>query len=177
MRLGVFCSASDKLPKKYYEFTKDFAHLMAKKDMTLIYGGASIGMMGTLSSEVMNKGGKAIGVIPKVILEREVPDKNLTELIVTEDMHERKQKIYDLSDAIAVLPGGFGTLDETFEFMTWNQLGIHQKSLAFINFDNFFDPLKELFNKMEAEKFIKNYDSFEPKFFNSVPEYFKWVVQ
>ncbi|MCB9092269.1 MAG: TIGR00730 family Rossman fold protein [Halobacteriovoraceae bacterium] len=176
LSLAVFCSASNNVPKKYFERTAQFGALIAERGYHLIYGGASVGLMGTLADSALAKKARVTGVIPTVILQREVAHKNLAELIETENMHGRKEKIYHLCDAVAVLPGGLGTLDEAFEFMTWNQLGIHNKKIGFLNWFGFFDPIREFCLNAQKEKFIKNYDNFTPSFFEDDKEFLNWIA-
>lgn len=128
--------------------------LLAKHQVQLIYGGGSAGLMGLIADEVMNGGGKVTGIIPKLLLEWEVEHRGISELIICDDMHERKRKIYSKADAAIILPGGFGTLDELFEIVTWNQLTIHDKSIFILNSDGFYDALIKHIEKMKEECFL-----------------------
>ena len=139
--MGVFCGAKDGVGSSYNELAYSIGKKLANLSIGLVYGGAKIGLMGTIADSVMNNGGHVVGVIPKQILELEVAHNGLSELIKVEDMHSRKKAIYDYSDSFLVLPGGFGTLDELFEVLTWNQLNIHKKPVQLINLNGFFDNL------------------------------------
>lgn len=156
---------------------KNFGEKIVENQYDLIYGGASVGLMGTLADSVLAQGGYVTGIIPRFIQEREFQHKSIQNLIVTDTMHERKTKIYDKSDAIAILPGGFGTLDEAFEFMTWIQLGLHHKKIAFLNWEQFYTPIKAFCDNAREKNFIKHYDHFEPKFFDSTDQFFQWLQE
>jgi len=121
---------------------------MADKGIRLIYGGGSIGLMGVVASAVLNNGGKVTGVIPRFLQELEVGKADVTELIVTENMHSRKHTMFDLSDGFISLPGGLGTLDETFEIMTWKQLQVHEKPLIILDVAGYWSELKELMDAL-----------------------------
>lgn len=127
---------------------------MVKKDLALVYGGASVGLMGMLADQVLELGGQAIGVIPKSIQRREIVHTGLTELYETETMHERKATMANLSDAFLILPGGFGTLDEFFEVTTWAQLGSHTKPIGVLNTCGYYDGLFTFFRRAIEEQFI-----------------------
>lgn len=127
---------------------------MAENNITLVYGGGSAGIMGTIADSVMENGGKVTGIIPKLLLEWEVQHRGITELIICDDMHIRKRKLYSLCDAALILPGGFGTLDELFEIVTWNQLTIHDKHIYILNSGGFYDHLILHINRMKEEEFL-----------------------
>jgi uncharacterized protein (TIGR00730 family) len=152
--LAVFCGSKDGSSKIYIRHAKELGLLFVKKQITLVYGGGSVGIMGTIADEVMNNGGKVIGVIPKVLVSWERQHKSLSELIVVDDMHIRKKKMYDLCDAAVILAGGFGTLDELFEMVTWNQLSIHDKLIFIINSNGFYDHLLVHIKTMQEEGFL-----------------------
>ena len=133
--LAVFCGSKNGSNPLFVQHAIELGKLLAKNNITLIYGGANIGIMGAIADSTMNNGGKVVGIIPKVLVDWERKHEEITELIITEDMHDRKKIIYERSDAVLVLPGGFGTLDELFETITWNQLSIHEKHV-FICTDN-----------------------------------------
>ena len=128
----------------------------AKKNIQLVYGGAKIGIMGKVAEGALTNGGKVIGVIPEFLTLKEVFHEGLTELIVTQNMQERKLKMHDLSDGIIMLPGGFGTLEEFFEMLTWSQLGLHQYPIGILNTNGFYDPLINMMQQMVTEGFVKN---------------------
>lgn len=117
---------------------------MARRDMALVYGAGSIGIMGILADSMYNNGGRVTGIIPEFLDEIEVGRHEIQEFIVTPSMHERKAMMFKLSDAFVVLPGGLGSLDETFEIITWRQLGLHDKPIIIVNIDGYWDPLLKL---------------------------------
>jgi uncharacterized protein (TIGR00730 family) len=125
----------------YANVARDFGALLATSNIALVYGGGHVGLMGIVADAVLAGGGKAIGVIPRMLWDREVGHHNLTELHVVESMHERKAMMASLSDAFVALPGGLGTLEEIFEVWTWAQLGIHCKPLGFLEANGFYAPL------------------------------------
>lgn len=128
---------------------------MVEQGITLVYGGASVGIMGTVADTVLREGGQAIGVIPALLEGREIAHKNLTELHRVSTMHERKSKMIELADGFVALPGGFGTLEEFAEVFTWSQIGLHQKPVGLMNINNYYDPLLSLINKMTDEQFMQ----------------------
>ncbi|WHY67693.1 TIGR00730 family Rossman fold protein [Neobacillus sp. SuZ13] len=154
-RLAVFCGSSLGASKAYREGAIQLGKELAKRNITLVYGGSSIGLMGAVADTVISEGGHAIGVIPRVLEEREISHKGLTELIKVETMHERKAKMADLSDGFVVLPGGTGTLEEFFEMFTWGQIGLHQKPCGLLNIEHYYDPLLSLFDHMIDQKFLQ----------------------
>lgn len=127
---------------------------MAEYNVRLVYGGGSAGIMGIIADSVMQNGGKVTGFIPRLLLEWEVQHRGITELIICDDMHERKKRIYSISDAAIILPGGFGTLDELFEIVTWNQLTIHDKEIYILNSGGFYNHLIEHIEVMKQEQFL-----------------------
>lgn len=152
--LAVFCGSHAGKNPRYQEATVELGTLMAKHNVRLIYGGGNVGIMGTIANTIMERGGKVTGVIPKVLLEWERQHKGITELIVAEDMHERKRTMYSLCDAALILPGGFGTLDELFEMLTWNQLSIHDKEIFILNTEGFYTHLLAHIRHMQEEQFL-----------------------
>ncbi len=152
--LAVFCGSKNGNNPLYFEHTIQLGKLLAKHDITLVYGGGNVGIMGRIADEVMNNGGKVIGVIPQVLVEWERQHTAITELFVVDNMHVRKKKMYELCDAAIILPGGFGTLDELFEMVTWNQLSIHDKTIFILNSGGFYDHLIAHINKMQEESFL-----------------------
>jgi hypothetical protein len=128
---------------------------MCEKDITLVFGGGRVGVMGLIADAVLERGGKAIGVIPQFLMDKEVGHSGLTELIITESMHQRKQRMADLSDGVITLPGGFGTMEEFFEVLTWLQLGLHNNPIGLLNFDKFYTPLLNQIDLMVEKKFLK----------------------
>ena len=152
--LAVFCGSKNGNNPVYTEHAKELGKLLAKKNITLIYGGGSTGIMGAVADAMMEGGGKVIGIITKKLVDWEHQHKGITDLSIVDDMHIRKQKMYDLCDAAVILPGGVGTLDEFFEMVTWNQLSIHDKKIYIINSDNFFDFLLKHIQQMEKQGFL-----------------------
>jgi len=152
--LAVFCGSKNGNNPVYTEHAKELGKLLAKNNIPLIYGGGSTGIMGAVADAMMEGGGKVIGVITKKLVDWEHQHQGITDLSIVEDMHIRKQKMYDLCDAAVILPGGVGTLDEFFEMVTWNQLSIHDKKIYIINSDNFFDFLLKHIQQMEKQGFL-----------------------
>ena len=152
--LAVFCGSKNGNNPVYTEHAKELGKLLAKNNITLIYGGGSTGIMGAVADVMMEDGGKVIGVITKRLVDWEHQHEGITDLSIVDDMHIRKQKMYDLCDAAVILPGGVGTLDEFFEMVTWNQLSIHDKKIYIINSDNFFDFLLKHIQQMEKQGFL-----------------------
>ncbi len=153
--LCIFCGSNKGKNGSYKQAAEDLAKLLVKDDIALVYGGASIGLMGILADEVLKRQGKVFGVMPKSISRKEIAHGGLTELFVVDSMHARKQKMYDLSDAFIALPGGIGTLEEFFEILTWSQLGLHKKPCGILNTDGYFDHLLKFLDHMVDEKFLK----------------------
>lgn len=137
--LAVFCGSKPGINPLFAEHAAQLGKLLAEHNVKLIYGGGSAGLMGIIADSAMEKGGNVKGVIPKILLEWEVQHRGITELVISNDMHERKKIIYSLCDAALILPGGFGTLDELFEIVTWNQLTIHDKEIFILNSGGFYD--------------------------------------
>ena len=131
------------------------ATVLVAEKITLVYGGGSVGVMGVIADDVLKKKGEVIGVIPQFLMDKEVGHKGLTEMIITENMHQRKQKMADLSDGFIILPGGFGTLEEFFEVLTWLQLGLHAKPIGVLNVNGFYDPLFMQLDVMVKNRFLK----------------------
>ncbi|MFE4426536.1 TIGR00730 family Rossman fold protein [Peribacillus butanolivorans] len=152
--LAVFCGSSKGASTVYLEAAKKLGKELAKRNITLVYGGACVGIMGAVADSVLEAGGKVIGVMPSFLEKREISHKNLTELIVVDSMHERKAKMAELADGFIALPGGPGTLEEFFEIFTWAQLGLHHKPCGLLNINHYYDPLVALFNHMSDEQFL-----------------------
>ncbi len=153
-RLAVFCGSSNGSSDVYIESAKKFGKELAKRNIALVYGGASVGVMGAVADSVLDEGGYVIGVMPSFLDDREIAHKDLTELIIVDSMHERKAKMADLADGFIALPGGPGTLEEFFEIFTWAQLGLHNKPCGLLNINHYYDPLITLFNHMSDEQFL-----------------------
>ena len=152
--LAVFCGSKSGNNPLYIEHAKQLGKLLAEKNITLIYGGSSKGIMGAVANAVLERNGKAIGIIPKVLTEWEHQHLGLTELHEVADMHVSKELIYSKCGVASMLPGGYGTLDEFFEMLTWNQLSIHDKKIFVLNSGGFYDHLILHLKKMEEENFL-----------------------
>lgn len=139
----------------YVEAARSLAKILASNDITLVYGGASVGIMGQLADAALEAGGKVIGVMPQELVDREVAHLNLSELIVVGSMHERKAKMAKLSDGFIALPGGLGTFEELFEVLTWAQLRFHNKPCGLLNTDGYYDQLVSFLDHSVNEGFIK----------------------
>ena len=159
--LAVFCGSKTGNNPLFKEQAMQLGHLLAGKSITLIYGGGNKGIMGAVSNAVLEKDGKVIGIIPSILKEREHHHEGVTELIVVEDMHTRKKMLYEKCDAAIILPGGYGTMDEFFEMLTWNQLSIHDKKIFILNTAGFYDHLLSFAQTMQSEGFL--YDKIEDK--------------
>jgi uncharacterized protein (TIGR00730 family) len=144
-RICVYCGTSSTRDPAVEEEIKDFGKELARRGIGLVYGGSSLGMMGVLADEVIAAGGKVIGVIPEALVGREAAHKHVTELKVVHTMHDRDQTMFDLGDAFVAFPGGFGTLDQILEMITWKQLGIHGKPVVIANIGGYFNPLIQQF--------------------------------
>ncbi|MFC7348409.1 TIGR00730 family Rossman fold protein [Chryseobacterium zhengzhouense] len=153
--ITVFCGSSFGSEEIYKEQAYWVGKTLAKENIRLIYGGANVGLMGAVADGTIQNGGKAIGVLPHFLQSKEIAHTNLTELILVETMHERKTKMNELSDGVVVLPGGYGTLEEFFEMITWAQLGLHKKPIAILNIDGFYDDLMKMVQTMVDKGFLK----------------------
>jgi len=150
----VYCGSNSGNKPIYAERAIALGTRIAKEKLTLVYGGGNVGLMGIVADAVLEAGGEAVGVIPAQLVDWEVAHDGLTRLEVVESMHERKARMFDLSDAFVALPGGFGTLDEMFEMLTWRQLGLGDKPCAFFDADGFYQPLMTMMDRMVAERFL-----------------------
>ncbi|MCE5224345.1 MAG: TIGR00730 family Rossman fold protein [Porphyromonadaceae bacterium] len=186
-RISVFCGSSFGSEKIYEQEAYNLGKALAKRNIELVYGGANVGLMGAVANGVLDNKGKAIGVLPTFLQKVEIGHDNLTELIIVETMHQRKTKMDELSDGIITLPGGFGTLEEFFEMLTWAQLGLHKKPVAILNTNGFYDELLYLIQKMVDKGFLKqanqemlilsnNIDDLIDKMKNyKAPAFGKWI--
>ena len=152
--LCVYCGSNAGIRPAYAARAAALGERLARENMTLIYGGGNVGLMGVLADAALAAGGEVIGVIPQQLVEWEVAHRGLTRLEIVANMHERKARMFDLADAFVALPGGFGTLDEMFEMLTWRQLGLGDKPCAFLDVEGFFDPLIAQLDRMVAERFV-----------------------
>lgn len=151
----VFCGASNNVDKKFLDIGAEFGKILAERGITLVYGGGDCGVMGAVANSTMSEGGRAIGVFPRSLRNIENEHKSLTEITIVDTMHERKQNMFDRSDAFVVFPGGFGTMDEMFEILTWKQLKLHDKPVVIFNYQGYWDPLIALMKNIIETKFAK----------------------
>jgi hypothetical protein len=151
----VFCGSSVGKRENYILQAHQLGKIIADKEMTLVYGGGNIGVMREIANSTLNAGGRVIGVMPQHIVDKEVSHHGLTELYIVKSMHERKAMMAELSDGFIALPGGFGTIDEIFEVMTWNQLEIINKPTGLLNIDGYFDHLIAFIRHAVDEKFVR----------------------
>ena len=151
----VYCGSGDGREPAYVDAALMLGTAMAKAGIGLVYGGGSLGLMGKIARAVLDNGGRVIGIIPAFLSNKERMLRDVTELIVVEDMHQRKRLMFEKSDAFVALPGGVGTLEELVEQLTWSQLGQHEKPIILANIDRFWDPLLALLEHMRAERFIR----------------------
>ncbi|WP_344851298.1 TIGR00730 family Rossman fold protein [Pedobacter jeongneungensis] len=151
----VYCGSNFNGDVQLRNAIKQLAETLVKQQIKLVYGGGSVGVMGVLANDVLELGGLVTGIIPQFLMDKEVGHKGVTEMIVTDNMHQRKQKMADLSDGFVILPGGFGTLEEFFEVLTWLQLGLHNKPIGVLNVNGFYDPLFAQMEMMVQSRFLK----------------------
>ena len=156
MTICVFCGSGTGNHPVYAEAARELGAILAKNNHSLVYGGGNIGLMGILADSVLEHGGEVIGVIPQFLVNREVGHHGVTRLEIVQSMHERKKRMADLSDAFIAMPGGWGTLDELAEILTWGQLGIVNQPVGLLNTNKFFEPLMAQMNHMVKEGFLRN---------------------
>lgn len=188
-RISVFCGSSLGTNEIYKTQATMLGQTLAKNNIELVYGGAKVGLMGAVADGVLNEGGKVIGVLPHFLKNKEIEHLELTQLVWVETMHERKTIMNNLSDGIIALPGGYGTLEEFFEMLTWAQLGLHEKPIAILNINGFYDNLLSLIQTMVDKGFLKevnqnmllvsdNIDDLLKQMLNYVaPKVGKWISQ
>lgn len=150
----VFCGSNAGHNPVYTQAAVELGQLMASRNIGLVYGGGNVGLMGIIADACLEAGGKVTGVIPEFLLAKEVGHTGLTEMIVVKTMHERKQRMADLSEGFIAMPGGFGTLDELCEILTWAQLGLHGFPIGLLNVNHYFQPLVNMFDHMAEERFL-----------------------
>ena len=153
--LCVFCGSAEGKNPKYMQLARELGHKMGEREIGLVYGGASIGLMGQVANSVLEKNAKVVGVIPQSLTTLEIVHNGLTENHIVTGMHERKKMMYDFSDAFVAIPGGMGTLDEMCEILTWAQLKYHQKPCFILNTHGFYDALLAHFKLIHDEGFLK----------------------
>ncbi len=155
-RICVYCGSNPGRLTEYRQAARALGHELAARGLGLVYGGAGVGMMGAVADAVLERGGSAVGVIPQALATREVAHTGLTELRVVASMHERKATMAELADGFVALPGGWGTLEELFEMLTWAQLGMHDKPCGVLNVAGYFDQLDAFLSHAMAEHFVRN---------------------
>jgi uncharacterized protein (TIGR00730 family) len=151
----VYCGSSSQVDQRYRDAAVALGALLARQRVTLVYGGGRVGLMGLMADACLQAGGTVVGVIPEFLRRYEVGHGAVTELVVVDNMHQRKQAMFDRSDGFAVLPGGLGTLDETFEILTWKQLRLHDKPIALVDVGGYWQPFTALFDHVIRENFAR----------------------
>lgn len=154
-RITVFCGSSYGTEAIYEETAIELGKILVTENIGLIYGGANVGLMGSVADSVIKNNGKVIGILPHFLKGKEIAHPHLSELILVDTMHQRKTKMNELSDGVIALPGGFGTLEELFEMLTWAQLGLHKKPIAILNINGFYDELLSFLKTMIDKGFLK----------------------
>ena len=187
--ITVFCGSSFGHDEIYQTQATLLGETLAKKKIRLVYGGANVGLMGAVADGALRAGGEVTGVLPKFLQEKEIAHKQLTELILVESMHERKIKMSELCEGVIALPGGYGTLEELFEMLTWAQLGLHKKPIAILNVNGYYDSLNIMVKTMVGSGFLKELnkdmllisdnieDLLNKMFAYKAPEVGKWVTK
>ncbi len=150
----VFCGSGDGYNEVYRETAYAVGRTLAERNIRIIYGGAKVGLMGALADGALQHGGEVVGIIPYFLETKEVAHEEVTQMIVVKTMHERKLKMHEMSDGILTLPGGWGTMEEMFEMLSWGLLGLHQKPVGLLNVNGYYDPLKALCDNMVVEGFL-----------------------
>ena len=154
-RICVFCGAHAGNNGHFRDIAAQAARALVQAGYGIVYGGGRVGLMGAVADAALESGGEVIGVIPEALASAEVAHHGITQLHVVQSMHERKALMADLSDGFVALPGGFGTMDEFHEILTWRQLGIHNKPIALLNVDGYYDDLLRLYDRMERDGFVR----------------------
>ncbi|HEX8426645.1 TIGR00730 family Rossman fold protein [Hymenobacter sp.] len=153
--VAVYCGSSSGTNEMYTQQAYEMGRVLAERNMTLVYGGGRVGLMGTVADSILQHGGKAIGVIPDFLVAKEVEHKGLTELHIVKTMHERKLLMADLAEGFVAMPGGYGTLEELFEVLTWGQLGLHRKAIAILNVEGYYDHLLRALDHMADQGLLR----------------------
>ena len=154
--LCIYCGSSLGKSPAYSAAAKVLGNELVSRGIRLVYGGASVGIMGVIADTVLAGGGQVVGVIPQALVDKEVSHQGLTELLVVDSMHTRKARMAELSDGFVALPGGFGTLEELFEGLTWSQLGFHRKPIGLLNVEGYYDHLLAFLQQCVDQQFLKN---------------------
>lgn len=151
----VFCGSNMGTDRTYYDHAYTLGRILANNGITVVFGGGKVGLMGALAEGAIHHDGRVVGIIPSFLKTKEIAHDDVSELIVVENMHERKMRMHAMSEGIIAMPGGWGTMEELFEMMTWAQLGLHNKPIGILNVNSFYDPLIALIDKMVLEGFLK----------------------
>ncbi len=149
----VYCGASEKADPKYKEYAVQLGRLMVQENIALVYGGSQIGLMGATADAVLEGGGNVYGVLPEHLETYEKGHAGITQLTITKDMHQRKKQMFKMAEAFVIMPGGFGTMDEMFEIITWKQLRLHSYPVIIVNVDGYWDALLKLFDSIISKNF------------------------
>ncbi|ULQ55912.1 TIGR00730 family Rossman fold protein [Flavihumibacter rivuli] len=153
--IAIYCGANNGNDPIYLEQASLLGKMLAARGTRIVYGGAKVGLMGAIASAALEEGGEVIGILPDFLQQKELAHQGLTELIMVKTMHERKSLMNDYCDGVIALPGGFGTMDELMEMLTWGQLGLHHKPIGLLNIDGFYEPLMAFADKMVEKGFLK----------------------
>ncbi|RTQ47906.1 TIGR00730 family Rossman fold protein [Hymenobacter gummosus] len=153
--IAVYCGSSAGIDPRYAQHAAEVGEALAKRGVTLVFGGGKVGLMGAVADAVMSSGGQAIGVIPGFLKDKEVAHLGLTSLEVVDNMHQRKLRMAELAEGFIAMPGGYGTLEELFEVLTWGQLGLHRKPIGILNVAGFYDALVTLLDHMTAQGLLR----------------------
>ncbi len=156
MNICVYCGSSSQVKPAYFEAANRLGRIFADEDIALVYGAGAVGLMGELANSVLANGGRVTGIIPRFMVEEGWSHDKLENLLVTENMHERKHKMAEMADAVVALPGGCGTFEELLEIITWKQLGLFANPIVILNIDGYFDPLLELMKRAVDENFMRS---------------------
>lgn len=151
----VFCGSSMGNDRAYYDHAYTLGRVLASNGISVVFGGGKVGLMGALAEGAMHHDGQVIGIIPTFLKTKEIANEDVSQMIEVENMHERKMRMHTMSDAIIAMPGGWGTMEELFEMMTWAQIGLHSKPIGILNVNGFYDPFLQLLNKMVQDGFVK----------------------
>ena len=173
----VYCSSSNLAPRDYFDAATELGREFGKRGIGLVFGGGRVGLMGCIADAVMESGGTVKGIIPRFLEEREVAHYGLSELHVVDTMHERKMKLAECGDAYLVLPGGFGTLDELIEVITWKHLGHHHKPIILLNLNGFWNPLLLFFDRIAAEHMVTEEHRSYYAVCDTIPEVLKLLLK
>lgn len=157
--MAVFCGSKSGNNPLFEAQARELGRILAEREITVIYGGGSIGLMGALADAALQASGKVVGIMPEHLANKEIYHNGITELLVVDTMHTRKRLLFEKCDAAVILPGGYGTLDEVFEMLTWNQLSIHDKKIFILNTAGFYDHLIRHIHKMNEENFLYGHPS------------------